>query len=1074
MQSFHRALFTALFTVFIGSTLFSQQFLKMIDFDPDETLYKELLYSPFVAEGSPETFDSETTEVLSDGLVFSLDPKAYSDLFNHNGNKIQLRVPYEENRFFTLQLKEVNIFQDEVKIKTASKPDQPFEDFKGRFFWGVVKGEVNSKVSISLFEDHLMGFISFRGQNFSLAKLDNDRQKRHIIYEERDLLIQNDFVCHVDEEIHYIGSEEPGSGRTSDSSNCVNVYVEVDHDIYQGKGSVGSASSYVLGAFSQVFLLYADESIEANVSEILVWDVPSPYTGPSSSQYLSQFRQELNGNYNGDLAHLVSYSASGGVAYLDVLCNSYWGVAFSSIHSTYNNVPTYSWTVMVIAHEMGHNLGSRHTHDCVWNGNDTPIDCCGQNAGYDGTFCSSNQNNNCNISNPSNGGTIMSYCHLIGGVGINFNEGFGQQPGDLMRDNVYDATCLEVCPSDGHDAGITGFTVPHAFTCDSVFEPELTLFNFGSETLTSVDIYYSINGGPDQVINWTGDLETLESESVLLPEQTFSAGSHDIYAYTDQPNGEDDENPDNDDYLHEFTIGSVPFTLTIVLDNYPGETSWDVKNSDGDVLFSAGPYSNQPANSTVVETFCLEENECYEYTIYDSFGDGICCAWGEGSYELVNDITSEVVASGGEFGFEETTPFCADITLYSISGIIQADVGDPLEDAEVVILSNNEEEQMKSNADGQYEFEVNSETDNILSVEKEDLSTAGLSTMDLLLIQKSIINSEVLTDPYQIIAADVNMDQKVNTIDLILLHQRVLGIIDEFSHGESWIFIPENHSFTNPQDPLSEGWPETMEFNEIEEDFEDQNWIAIKIGDVNGDYFPSNQRMVRFEYPLLVSGNPGSKHTSNKFHKLDFKAGEEKSISGFQIEFSNPLNWSMDQIEWVSNLPNSGGENLFIDQKSQSIRISWWNSEPVKLDKGTPLFSLKLSEGLSLEDLKNNFAIPQKGSLWSSELYNDHLEVFRPVLAWEDGDVLEDFALFQNRPNPFSGQTTIPFRLPEDMKVDLEIWDESGRMIRHFEINGSEGMNHFTLDFEEGRQGVYYYRLKAVNWEGTKTLFTTQ
>ena len=43
---------------------------------------------------------------------------------------------------------------------------------------------------------------------------------------------------------------------------------------------------------------------------------------------------------------------------------------------TYANVPTYSWTVMVFTHEMGHLMGSRHTHACVWNGNNTQIDGC--------------------------------------------------------------------------------------------------------------------------------------------------------------------------------------------------------------------------------------------------------------------------------------------------------------------------------------------------------------------------------------------------------------------------------------------------------------------------------------------------------------------------------------------------------------------------------------------------------------------------------------------------------------------------------------------------------------------------
>ncbi|MDO8365643.1 MAG: zinc-dependent metalloprotease, partial [Saprospiraceae bacterium] len=169
-------------------------------------------------------------------------------------------------------------------------------------------------------------------------------------------------------------------------------------------------------------------------------DIVDPYTGPTASDYLNQFRNAKNGVYNGDLAHLVGIHNLGGVAYLDVLCNGYYGVGYSSIYSTYNNVPTYSWTVEVITHELGHNLGSPHTHACKWNGNNTAIDGCGPTAGY---------SEGCNADLPTNGGTIMSYCHLLGNIGINFNNGFGPQPGDRIRSEVYNAACLTACGGGG-------------------------------------------------------------------------------------------------------------------------------------------------------------------------------------------------------------------------------------------------------------------------------------------------------------------------------------------------------------------------------------------------------------------------------------------------------------------------------------------------------------------------------------------------------------------------------------------------------------------------------------------------
>lgn len=90
-------------------------------------------------------------------------------------------------------------------------------------------------------------------------------------------------------------------------------------------------------------------------------------------------------------------------------------------------------------------------------------------------------------------------------------------------------------------------------------------------------------------------------------------------------------------------------TLTLVLDNYPSETSWSLTDGSGTTVASGSGYST--AGATVTETFCLAD-DCYEFTINDSYGDGICCAYGNGSYSL--DAGSTNLASGGAFGSSET------------------------------------------------------------------------------------------------------------------------------------------------------------------------------------------------------------------------------------------------------------------------------------------------------------------------------------------------------------------------------------------------------------------------------------
>ena len=93
--------------------------------------------------------------------------------------------------------------------------------------------------------------------------------------------------------------------------------------------------------------------------------------------------------------------------------------------------------------------------------------------------------------------------------------------------------------------------------------------------------------------------------------------------------------------------------MTINFDDYASETSWTLKDSNGATVDSGNGYAN--GASGITKNFDLPAG-CYVFTISDSYGDGICCSYGNGSYTLVAGGTTE--ASGGAFGSGETTNFC--------------------------------------------------------------------------------------------------------------------------------------------------------------------------------------------------------------------------------------------------------------------------------------------------------------------------------------------------------------------------------------------------------------------------------
>ena len=98
-------------------------------------------------------------------------------------------------------------------------------------------------------------------------------------------------------------------------------------------------------------------------------------------------------------------------------------------------------------------------------------------------------------------------------------------------------------------------------------------------------------------------------------------------------------------------------TLNLALDQYPAETSWEIKNAFNQVVVSSlGTYANEPSGTVINQTFCLEEG-CYDFIINDVYGDGICCDYGNGSFNLY-DGSGNVLVSGSTFTDADTTNFC--------------------------------------------------------------------------------------------------------------------------------------------------------------------------------------------------------------------------------------------------------------------------------------------------------------------------------------------------------------------------------------------------------------------------------
>lgn len=197
--------------------------------------------------------------------------------------------------------------------------------------------------------------------------------------------------------------------------------------------------------------------------------------------------------------------------------------------------------------------------------------------------------------------------------------------------------------------------------CSKNITPSVKINNNGTEQLNTLAITYQLNNNTPVVYNWGGFLNSGQSEVVNLPELTGSAGDNTFIVTVSQPNNNTDEFEENNTAATNFTVNAFPVgnvNFTLLTDGYGSETSWELEEVGGSVLYSGNNYGN---NQQYNETFNLTAG-CYTFTIFDEANDGICCAWGNGNYSLTT-AGNDVIISGGEFENSQSITFYLDPTM---------------------------------------------------------------------------------------------------------------------------------------------------------------------------------------------------------------------------------------------------------------------------------------------------------------------------------------------------------------------------------------------------------------------------
>jgi len=411
-----------------------------------------------------------------------------------------------------------------------------------------------------------------------------------------------------------------------------------------------------------------------------------------------------------------------------------------------------------------------------------------------------------------------------------------------------------------------------------------------------------------------------------------------------------------------------------------------------------------------------------------------------------------------------------------IAGMIYKENGQMV--ANVDVACTNVTPNYMTNTTGAYEFiDVQSGGTYTITPHKNDNPANGLTGLDLALIQQHIVGLQPLNSPYKVIAADANNSGTITALDLVAIQNVITGSFSSFPNNTSWRFVPEDYIFPNLNNPLSPAFPEEIMLSNLTADALTEDFIAIKVGDVN---LTSSPNLIDnpSENITFYIDNKGVQ--DNGEIVIDFKVNNFKDIMAWQMD----LEFDIEQLTFVEinnvQLPRFNINNIGQNFLNEGVLpIVWANPKGdrkgITLEDESVIFSIKFKVNKQVVFDENLFKI--KTDRLAQAAYKKDESVNINLLLLDSSAQLKpepEMWVGNNYPNPFGQVTEIDFSLPVAETINFSIFDTSGKLVYNFSAEYDAGMNKIKLDetiFPS--TGLYYYQLESSkNHFNGKMIFT--
>jgi hypothetical protein len=468
-------------------------------------------------------------------------------------------------------------------------------------------------------------------------------------------------------------------------------------------------------------------------------------------------------------------------------------------------------------------------------------------------------------------------------------------------------------------------------------------------------------------------------------------------------------------------------------------------------------------------------------TLLEAYANGVYQRWVPATCSSAKLFTCDDLGSNEEkmsvWDASGNTDFCS-VTLFvqangtscvgsRIAGNIGTENSRMVSDV-IVILKNMVSQEFiatKTDVNGYFEFEaVTPGTSYTVIPDKDVDHTNGVSTLDVVMIQRHILGINELDSPYKYKAADINNDHKITAADLVELRKLILGIYAKFPKNTSWRFVDKAIDIKDFANVYAAN--EYVRLDTIHQSYMQNNFVAVKIGDVNGSAITNAKTNTTenrsFQKLALVTIE--QTYQKGETVRIPITADNFKEMVGAQWTF----NFDVSKLSYITieaGAMKVSAENMNV--KDGHIAFSWNTFDATTFSDNDVLFTLEFAANAN-GSIANSITL--SSDITRSEAYTHNLEAMNVELIVRERNSSK-FALGQNNPNPFASSTTIHFSLPEEGDATLTIFDITGKALKTISGTFVKGKNEVVLSADEfDAQAIMFYELESNGQKATKKM----